>query len=84
MKLAPIADRVAAELFAETTDPWHTDEGIIRDRADFASDCELSTFGLDVLCGMIHRRLKRMPVALIGKNPTAADVRAVMAKGRTA
>jgi hypothetical protein len=78
MKLAPIADRVAAEVYVAEIDPWHAQESVIRDRADFASDCELSTWQLDLLCDMIRKRLRNMPVRLLGRKVTAADVRAAM------
>jgi hypothetical protein len=58
MKLAHIADKVAADIYTRPMLQFAVcRDAVIRDAADFATGGDLSTSMLDRLCDMVARRL---------------------------
>lgn len=56
-KLTPIADQVAADLFAREPDPNHVRFAVLRDACDIATGGDLPTNTLDRLTDMVEARL---------------------------
>jgi hypothetical protein len=65
MKLAHIADKVAADVYRRPISNVISQREIVRYACDLATDQELSVSMLDRLCDMVQRRLRNMPVSEI-------------------
>lgn len=58
MKLSPIADRIAADVYTRPINPWVRTSAIVQDAVDRATGLELSLSVRNRLCEMVELRLR--------------------------